>query len=172
MNYRRPTQKEYSPYYEGYINQISGDNFLEALKNGLNSTVQFFEELPAEKWDYKYAPEKWSIKEVLVHILDAERVFAYRAMRVARNDMTPLPGFDENEYVPNSYAENRTPESIIEEFKALRISTIHLFQYFNTEQLGRVGTASNHPVSPLALGFITAGHEIHHIKIIKERYLD
>jgi len=171
MSNRRPTQKEYSPYYQGYINQVSSDDFLEVLEMGLINSVKFFEKIPIDKWDFKYAPDKWSVKEVLVHILDAERVFAYRALRVARNDMTPLPGFDENEYVPNSNAKNRTPQSIMEEYKALRASTIFLFKNFNSDQMDRVGTASNHPISPLALGFITAGHEVHHINIIKERYL-
>ena len=100
-----------------------------------------------------------------------ERVFTYRAMRVARNDQTPLPGFEQDDYVPNSDASNRSAKSIIEEYKALRNSTIQLFQNFSQEQLDRRGTASGHPISTLALGFITAGHEVHHMKIIKERYL-
>ena len=171
MKYRRPEEGEYLPYYQGYVDQTSSKDFLQELKNAQPKTVAFLRKLPAEKWDYRYAPEKWTIKEVIVHLMDTERVFAYRAMRVARNDKTPLPGFDENEYVPNSDAKNRTPESIIEEYQALRTSSIHLFQHFSKEQLDRLGMASGYPISTLALGFIMAGHELHHIKIIKERYL-
>jgi len=170
MNYRRPIEGEYSSYYEGYINQVPGDNFLEILKNALPQTVSYLESLPLEKWDYKYAPGKWTIKELMLHIIDTERVFSYRAMRVARNDKTPLPGFEQDDFVPNSNASNRSGESIIEEYKALRNSTIQLYQNFSNEQLNRKGTASGFPVSSLALGFITAGHEAHHLRILKERY--
>lgn len=171
MNYRRPVEGEFNSYYEGYINQVTNDNFLEVLKNALPQTVALLKSLPAEKWDYKYAPEKWTIKEMLLHIIDTERVFSYRAMRVARNDKTPLPGFEQDDYVPNSNASERSAESIIEEYAALRNSTIQLFQNFTTEQLDRRGTASGYPISTLALGFITAGHEVHHLRILKERYL-
>jgi len=170
MNYRRPIEGEHSSYYQGYIDQVQSDNFLEVLKDALSETVPYLESLPAEKWDYKYAPEKWTIKEVMLHIIDTERVFSYRAMRVSRNDKTPLPGFEQDDFVPNSNASNRSGESIIEEYKALRNSTIQLYQNFSQEQLDRIGTASGFPVSALALGFITAGHEIHHLRILKERY--
>jgi len=159
MNYRRPIEGEYSSYYQGYIDQTSGNDFLEVLKNALPQTVSLLESLPAEKWDYKYAPEKWTIKELMLHIIDTERVFAYRALRVARNDKTPLPGFEQDDYVPHSDADNRSPESILEEYKAIRNSTIQLFQHFTNDQMDRRGTASGYPISTLALGFITAGHE-------------
>lgn len=171
MKFRRPSEGEYSPYYEGYINQITKDDFLSVLKKSEKDTVSFLERIPAGKWNYQYAPEKWTIKEVVIHLLDTERIFAYRALRVARNDKTPMPGFDENDYAPNSFANSRSSESIIEEYKAVRSATIHLFQHFNSEQLDRWGVGSGHPISVLATGFIIAGHEVHHKKILKERYL-
>lgn len=171
MNLRRPNIGEFDPYYEGYINQVSENDFLSVLKKLEKETVLFLENIPAEKWEYKYAPGKWSIKESVIHVLDTERVFAYRALRIARNDKTPLPGFDQDFFVPHSNANSRTPESIIEEYKAVRNATIHLFQHFTSEQLDRLGTGSGKPISVLALGFITAGHEIHHLNIFTEKYL-
>ena len=107
----------------------------------------------------------------MLHIIDTERVFAYRAMRVARNDKTPMPGFEQDDYVPNSNASQRSASSVIEEYAALRNSTIQLFQNFSEDQLNRIGTASGFPISTLALGFILAGHEAHHMRIIREKYL-
>jgi len=169
--HQRPAPTEYGPYYQGYVNKVKTDNLYEALLKGQKSTVDFFKNLPAEKWNYRYAPEKWTIKEVLLHLIDGERIFAYRALRIARNDTTPMPGFDENVFVANCQADKRTPDSLIEEYKAVRNATIHLFGSLNEETVNRKGTASNQPATPLALGFITAGHELHHIDIIKERYL-
>ena len=171
MNYRRPGEGEYNSYYQGYIDQTGSNDFLSELKNALPNTITFLENLPAEKWDFKYAPEKWTIKEVMLHIIDTERVFAYRAMRVARNDKTPMPGFEQDDYVPNSNASQRSASSVIEEYAALRNSTIQLFQNFSEDQLNRIGTASGFPISTLALGFILAGHEAHHMRIIREKYL-
>jgi len=171
MKLRRPKEGEYSSYYQAYVDQVESDDFLSVLKNSKEETFSFFNKIPLEKWEYKYAPEKWTIKETIIHLLDTERVFAYRAMCISRNDKTHLPGFDQNEYVPNSNANNRTSESIVKEYVALRNSTIHLFQHFTSEQLDRMGTGSGHPISVLGLGFIIAGHELHHKKIIRERYL-
>lgn len=168
---RRPHTHESGDYYKGYINKVPSEDILQVLKNNLNHSCKLLENLPLEKWDYRYAPGKWSIKELMIHILDAERVFAYRALRIARNDQTGLMGFDQDDYIPFSGATNRSPQSIIEEFKALRLSTIALFENFELEMWGRMGTASDSPVSSLALAFIIAGHELHHFDIIKERYI-
>ena len=168
---RRPRPEEYGSYYNTYISKVKTDDCLEALSKGKDSAVAFYKNIPAEKWNYKYGPEKWTIKEVLLHVIDAERVFAYRALRIARNDQTPLPGFDQNLYVPNSRANDRSPASLIDEYRAVREATLSLYSFLDDEALGRTGTASDFPASPLALGFIMAGHEIHHIGILKERYL-
>ena len=168
---RRPLPTEHGAYYNTYISKVKIDNFLEALTDGKNNTAGFFKNIPAEKWGYKYGPEKWTIKEVMAHLIDTERVFAFRAMCISRKDKTPLPGFDENDYAPNSNANNRTPESLIKEYIAVRDATLSLFENLNDEMLGQIGTASGLPAAPLAIGFIIAGHELHHIGIIKERYL-
>ena len=168
---RRPSPNEYGAYYDTYISKVEQDDFLQALAEGKAATAAFFRSLPEEKWDHRYAPGKWSVKELLQHLIDAERVFSYRALRIARNDMTPLPGFDENEYAPASKAALRSPSSLLAEYEAVREATIHLFMHLDGEALSRIGTASNHPVSPLAAAFIIAGHELHHVGVIKERYL-
>jgi hypothetical protein len=168
---KRPESKESNTYYHKYIGLVGSEDFLKEMENAIPKTVAFLDALDAAQWDYRYAEGKWSVKEVMLHIIDTERVMAYRALRMARNDKTALPGFDENEYVPFADAENRSPKSIIEEYKAVRKSSIEMFKHFNDEMLGRVGTASGNPFTPRALGFVIAGHEIHHLNIVKERYL-
>jgi len=170
--YRRPDESECHPYYFTYINKVKGDDFLAVLREALKKTPQFLSLISEDRWDFRYAPDKWSTKEVLIHIIDCERIFGYRALRIARNDKSPMAGFDQNEYVPYSGADQRSPESIIDEYFAVRASTLTLFENFNIEMFDRNGTASDRPFTPLALGFITAGHEIHHLGIIRDRYLD
>ena len=171
MKTTRPEAHESHDYYKLYINQVEGDDFLQVLKDNLISTVSLLSNLESEKWDFRYAEGKWSIKEVMIHIMDTEQVFAYRAMRISRNDKTPLPGFDQNDYVPFYDAGNRSPESIINEFTAFRLGTIEMFENFNDDMMGRMGKASDFDVSVRALAFMLTGHEIHHVRIIKERYL-
>lgn len=168
---KRPQPNEYGPYYHTYISKVENDNLLQALADGQRSTLEFFKGLPAEKWAYRYAEGKWSIKELLLHLIDCERVFANRALRIARNDKTPLPGFDENLFAESSRAASRTPDSLLAEYEAVRTATLHLYQHLAEEDLVRIGTASNHPASPKAIGFIIVGHEVHHIGIVRERYL-
>ena len=168
---RRPQPHEFGAYYQGYIDQIESSQFYEALANAKLTTVEFLSDLPEEKWGYRYAPGKWSIKEVIQHVIDAERVFAYRAMRIARHDQTPLPGFDQNDYVEASHAESRSPASLIAEYEAVRASSMCLFESLTAKDLNQIGQMSGFPASALALAFIIAGHEKHHIEILKERYL-
>lgn len=171
MQNKRPENHESHDYFKLYINQVPGDDFLLILKNALVSSMDFFKNLPADKWDYRYAEGKWSIKEVLMHIMDTERIFAYRALRIARNDKTPLQGFEQDDYVPFYDAGNRSVDSLLQEFEAVRQATIAQFQYFDEAMLDRMGTASEHPVSVRALGYMIAGHEIHHLNVTRERYL-
>jgi len=171
MKHIRPADHESHDYYKLYINQVPGDNVVQVLKDTMLNTLALLETLDIEKWDFRYAEGKWSIKEVMIHIMDAEQVFAYRAMRISRNDQTPLPGFEQNDYVPYYDVENRSVESIMEEFKALRLSTIAMFENFNDAMMERLGTASGFQVSVRALAFMLAGHEIHHMRIVRERYL-
>lgn len=168
---RRPEAHESAPFYHHYISLVEGTDALQALKDNYTDAVQLYSNLAEEKWDYRYAEDKWTIKELLLHIIDAERVFAYRALRIARGDQTPLAGFDQDDYVPMSKAGERSAASLIAEYQAVRQATLHLFQNFTPEMLDRMGTASGKPVSALALTFMLAGHEKHHLNILKERYL-
>jgi uncharacterized damage-inducible protein DinB len=127
--------------------------------------------LPEEKLLFKYAEGKWTIKEVLVHIIDDERIYAYRALRFARNDKTELPGFEQDPYAYYSYANQRTAESIVEEYEAVRLSTIALFNNLSDDAIARSGVANKNEVTVRALGYHIAGHELHHLNIIKTRYL-
>lgn len=168
---RRPEAHESSVYYHHYISLAKGTNAIQVLKDYQVEAAQLFTDLAPEKWDYRYAEGKWTIKELLLHIIDTERIFAYRALRISRNDSTALAGFEQDDYVPASDAANRSPESLIAEYQAVRQASIHLFQNLTDEMLSRMGMASNNPVSVLALAYMMAGHEIHHLNILKERYL-
>jgi DinB superfamily len=169
---KRPEAKESNSYFKKYVDQVDGDDFLNVLEETLPKTVAFLRSIPTTKWDFRYADGKWSVKEVLLHIIDTERIMAYRALRIARNDKTPLSGFEQDDYIPFVDAENRSPESLLEEYKAVRKASIELFRYFNNEMLNRIGTASGNAFSVRALGFVIAGHEAHHLKILKEKYID
>jgi len=170
INFRRPNSDEYAAYYETYVGKIAELDFLSVLKNQKEEIINYLSQLSDEQWNHKYEEGKWSPKEMMIHLNDAERVFAYRAMRVSRNDQTPLPGFDQNDYVPYYNVDNRTPQSILNEYASIREATLSLYENFSDEDLNRKGTASGFPISVLALGFIIAGHEKHHVKILKERY--
>ena len=167
----RPDLSSVPEWYHGYINEVKEDDLTDALKNQTALFNSFFNSVPIEKREFRYAEGKWSIKEVIQHIIDAERVFTYRALRFARKDETPLPGFDENSYADNANTDNRKWDDLIEELNALRRSSEILFNSFNEDQLNAQGIASDKSVSVLAIGFIVAGHANHHITVIKERYL-
>lgn len=158
-------------YFTGYFKKSGNGELVESLQNNLNNTIKFISSIPGSKENFAYQPGKWSIKEVLMHIIDVERIFAMRAVRFARNDKTKLPGFDENEYVFYYNAEKRTLKSIADEYAAVRNATIQLYLNFDDKMLERTGGANNSVMSVEALGRILVGHELHHIEIIKERYL-
>jgi uncharacterized damage-inducible protein DinB len=168
----KPLPDEYPAYAEMYLKCLpEGEMILEHLKEQIKKTRQFVEDIPAEKWDYVYTPGKWTIKEVLVHIIDDERIYAYRALRFGRGDATPLPGFEQNDYVPYSKANGRSIKSILKEYGSVRKATLTLFRSFTEEDLLRRGTANNHAYSVRGLLYHLAGHELHHLKILKEKYL-
>jgi uncharacterized damage-inducible protein DinB len=162
---------EYAEYYSQYIKQSGNANLLDVLKESAQALNSLFETISDEKMNYKYAEDKWTIKDMLLHIIDAERVFAYRALRFARADKTNLPGFEHNDYVVVANANGRSKASLLNEYNAQRESTIQLFSNFTDDMLLQIGVASGNPMSVRALGFVTAGHETHHCNIIKERYL-
>lgn len=141
------------------------------LDSSLNNLVAFIGALPDDKLSFSYGEGKWALAEVLVHLFDTERIFQYRALRFARNDKKDLPGFDQNSYVPESSSSSRTKEDLINEFTSIRKASISLFQSFNKDVLLRMGTASGSNMSVRALGFMIIGHQAHHVRILKERYL-
>ncbi|MFD2823609.1 DinB family protein [Lacinutrix iliipiscaria] len=163
--------KEYIPYYMTYISKVGDLDLIEGLQSSFKTTASFFEVLPDDKFEYAYADKKWTVKEIIQHLIDAERVFAYRALRFARGDKNSLPGYDENAYAPLSLANNRTKEALLDDYSSLRQSTINLFQSFTDHMLMQIGSASGGEMSVRAIGFVIIGHEIHHCEVIKERYL-
>jgi len=167
----RPDLSRVPEFYHGYINQVPEDDLMQAFKNGTSSFIQLIENIPVEKRDYRYAEGKWTIKEVLQHIIDGERVFDYRALCFARKDPSPLPGFDENIFATNAKADKRKWDELLEEFKAVRKGSEILFGSFDDEQLNTEGVANNHKNYVLAFGYVVVGHSLHHIRIIRERYL-
>lgn len=162
--------KDYTEYQDNYISLAVGDTAQKALANHAKDLLAFYTSLPEEKADYSYAPGKWTIKDVLQHVIDAERIFAYRVLRIARHDETPLPGFEENDYAATANASKRTLDSLKEEFKAVRASTDALILSLSEEQLQRRGTASGLPVSANTYAYIVYGHLLHHKRITEERY--
>ncbi|MBP9794276.1 MAG: DinB family protein [Flavobacterium sp.] len=169
MKNLQPT--EYPVHYTSYVNEVKSLDVVEVLEENLHDFVNFITTIPSDKHEYRYLPGKWTIKEIILHIVDAERIFAYRALRFARFDTTPLAGFEENDYVPISNANNRDIKSLLVEFVVVRKATIALFENFTDEMLLHKGIASNGEISVRALGFIISGHCMHHQNVIRERYL-
>ena len=167
----KPVSGTYPPYFDNYIGLVKEDDLFEAFKNQQLIVSAYFDNIPETKTNTGYAEGKWSLKELLQHIIDTERIFNYRAICFARKETASLPGFDENLYAANSYANKRTWKSLCEEFKALRKSTEFLYQSFTPEALLFSGMANNKPNTVIALGFTSIGHVIHHINVIEERYL-
>ena len=167
----KPIKGTYPAYYETYISKVNEDNVKDAFKNQDDIINNFFDSISEEKSGFAYAPGKWTIKELLQHIIDAERIFAYRALSFARKEEASLPGFDENNYADNSYANERNWQSLVDELKAVRKTTEIMFDSFNTDMLNHSGMANNNPVTVNAIGFIIVGHLNHHKNIVVERYL-
>jgi uncharacterized damage-inducible protein DinB len=162
---------EYPKFYNDYIQVLENVEMIEELEICLHDFIRFVQNIPMDKFDYRYAEGKWTIKDIIQHLIDAERVFSYRAMRISRNDKTPLPGFEENDYVDNANANDRSLQDLLTEFSAVRHSTLLLFKSFSQDQLTRIGIASGNEVSVRAIGFIIIGHQKHHQNIFQQRYL-
>ena len=171
MNLNKLPENEYSEFVATYIKALDDVHLVEELEISLHDFIKFVQNIPMDKFDYRYEEGKWTIKDIIQHIIDAERIFGYRALRISRNDKTPLPGFDENEYVENTNANNRGLQELLTEFSAVRHSNLLLFKSFSEEQLARMGIASNHPISVRAIGFMMIGHQKHHQNVFQERYL-
>ncbi|QCE42821.1 DinB family protein [Psychroserpens sp. NJDZ02] len=165
-------QDEYLPYFKGYIDQAEGVSLLSGLESSFKTIHSFYLSIASEKLEYRYAEGKWTIKEIISHLIDTERIFCYRALRFARQDKTDLSGFDENAYVLASGASERSIADLLEEYTLVRKATIALFKSFSKTVLISNGIAGSGSVSVRALGFLIIGHEKHHVNVIKERYLE
>ena len=167
----RPETSEFAPYYNTYISLVDGDNGFAVLEKQPAELRSVVAPLPEEKGTFIYAEGKWTIKEAISHLLDGERIFAYRLLRISRGDRTPIEGFEQNDYIETSNANNRTFAELLEEFDLQRRSNLLLLKNISDEGSRQMGTASGVPVSVRALAYIMAGHVIHHVNILKERYL-
>lgn len=159
-------------YLKHYLSLATENNVLEALKISAEEFNAVFDLIGEEKANYAYAEGKWTIKQLLQHCIDTERIFQYRALCIARGEKQNLPGFDENEYATAADVSGRSLNSLVEEFKTVRQSTLHLFKHLNKEQLNTEGQANGMKISPIAYGFLCAGHLRHHLNVLRERYLD
>ena len=162
---------EYADFYGTYINALANVQLIEELEICVHEFIRFVQQIPMDKFDYRYAEGKWTIKDIIQHLIDAERVFSYRALRFSRNDKTPLPGFDENAFVENTDANSRSLQELLSELAVVRQATIALFKSFSQAQLLKIGIASGNEMSVRAIGFVIIGHQKHHQRIYQERYL-
>jgi uncharacterized damage-inducible protein DinB len=163
---------EFAPNFNKYISILGDVHLTEELEISVHEFIKFVQNIPMDKFDYRYEEGKWTIKDIIQHLIDAERIFAYRALRIARNDKTPLPGFEENDYAVDAQANSRTIQDLLTEMAVVRQSTLSLFKSLPTQSLERIGTMSNKQMSVRAIGFLIIGHQKHHQKIFQERYLN
>ena len=166
----KPFPTTYAAYFQKYIDQVQDDDLLTGFTRQADPIKSLLYSIDEQKSTYAYAPGKWTLKDLLQHITDTERIFCYRALCFARNETFSLPGFDENSYAANTHANERTWQSLADEFLAVRTATELLFKSFSEEELSRIGSANNNTTSVVSIGFITLGHFYHHKKIIEERY--
>lgn len=168
----RPEKTEYDPYYERYVSLVSEtDDIITTLGSQSTELQDIFTAMPEENGEYRYAEGKWSIKELIGHLIDGERMFAYRLFRVSRGDETPIEGFEQDGYIENAHSNDRSFAELLEEFTLLRRANLLLVKNLAPEDWSRVGTANNVKISARALVYIMAGHIEHHLNILKERYL-
>lgn len=167
----RPDSTEHAPYFAKYISLVPDGEIIATLGKQIESTLGLLGGLSEAQGELRYAPGKWSVKEVIGHLIDAERIFAYRALRFARNDQRPLAGFDENDFVANAGFGARRLADLAEEFECVRRSSLYLFRHLDDEAWSRRGVANDNEIGVRALAWITAGHELHHLEILRSRYL-
>jgi uncharacterized damage-inducible protein DinB len=167
----KPESGEYSTFNATYVNMVGDQDVLKLLIQSKKNTHAMFSNIPVHKEEYAYAEGKWTIKEVVAHMIDTERIFAYRLLAIARGEKQPLPGFEQDDYAKLSFANKRVLDDLADEFRTVRETTIYLVQNLNGQQLTTIGTASNCPISVRALIYMIAGHEQYHLRILKERYL-
>lgn len=168
---QKPETSEYNPYYGKYISLVTEPDLIEVLENQPAELRSLLGSLNEEKGAHSYAEGKWTIKEVLSHLIDGERIFAYRILRISRGDKTPIEGFEQEGYIENSHANERSFEDLLEEFASERSANLRMMKNLRDDGWSRMGTASESPVSVRALGFVMAGHIRHHVRILKSQYL-
>jgi hypothetical protein len=166
----RPRPPEFAESYLGYVSAVPDGDVLTSLEREGERALAFLRAVPPDRIRHAYAPGKWSVSEVLAHLSDSERVFSYRALRFGRGDSTELPGFEQDDWVPHSHADDRRWEDLLDEFRGVRAATLHLFRSFDGADWRRSGVASGKPVSVRALAWIIVGHEMHHRRVLGERY--
>jgi DinB superfamily len=166
----RPAPTEYASSFHGYVASVPEGDVVELLRAGKRELLDVIGRIPEARGGHRYGPDKWTIREVIGHLIDAERIFSYRALRIARGDQTMLPGFDENEYVKTAGSDQRTLAELAHELAAVRESTVLLFESFPDEVWGRTGNANGTAMSVRALAYVVAGHPMHHLRILRERY--
>lgn len=167
----RPDPSEYNPYYEKYVSLVSEADIISVLELQADELRRIFGSMDEERGAYRYAEGKWTIKEVLSHLIDGERIFAYRALRISRGDETPIEGFEQDGYIENSHANERSFDDLCSELLESRSANLRMFRVIDDAGWKRMGTASGSPVSVRALAYIMAGHIRHHLAILNERYL-
>ncbi len=167
----KPQETEYAAYYGKYVSLVPDGNIVETLTKQMGETLSAWRAVPADKAEHRYAPGKWTTKEMMAHVIDTERVMSYRALRIARGDKTPLPGFEQDVFIANTDWSARTIADLADEFEAVRKANLHLFGHLSDAAWKQVGTASDNPISARALAYIIAGHELYHQEILRERYL-
>ena len=167
----RPVPSDYPVFYESYIKLVSEEDLSETMRSSLEEMVDFLDSITPDKADYRYAEDKWSVKELLQHMIDTERIFSYRALCIARGEHQSLPGFDEKVYAKNADVSDKSLKELKEEMLTVRESVYMMFRGFNDEMLSRVGISNNKQVSVNAIGYMIIGHARHHFNILKERYL-
>lgn len=167
----KPKPGTYLSYFDNYISQVPETELSEAFKNQREIVNSFFDSIDEERSNYAYAAGKWTLKELLQHVIDTERIFNYRSLSISRKEQASLPSFEENDYAANSNANKRSWKSLCDELKAVRKATEMLFNSFDEEMMNSSGLANNNPITVIAMGFITVGHLYHHKNIIESRYL-
>lgn len=168
----KPTRLDTSDYFAGYVNLANGNGLLKSLEEVCEEALKVFHGISEERADYFYAEGKWSIKQLVQHLIDTERVFCYRALSFARGDRQNLPGFEEDDFAANDFSQDRLWESVVQEYSLVREATIALFASFAEEVLDNNGKANSVNFTPRILGWVLVGHDMHHLNVLKERYLN
>ena len=167
----KPAPTEHPPEFSKYVTLVAEGDIIQTLEQQIENSLSLLRTIPSDKANFRYAPDKWSVKELLGHLIDSERIFSYRALCFARNDQTPLPGYEQEDYVRNTDFDSRNLADMAEEFATVRRATIQLFRPLNETEWLRHGKANENDVSVRALAYIIAGHELHHMEVLRSRYL-